>query len=172
MRKTLLAAIAFASVLIAPWANADVSEKKKPGDMAVDFVGRDIDGEPVRLKDYEGKVILLDFWASWCEPCIIEFPNLVKLRERHHDAGFEIIGINMDAKVHKAEKFLDKHEEIDWPNVLDVLAEDDPVSDKYGVVPLPASFLVDRKGVIRYVDIFGDQLAKAVEALLEEEGPD
>jgi len=170
MIRTLIIVFVLAGLVGPTVAYADVSEKKKPGDAAVDFTGENLDGKPVRLKDYKGKVVLLDFWASWCAPCIKEFPSLVKLRERYKDKGFEIIGVNMDSKVSKAEKFLDKHEEIVWPNVLDILAEDTPVSDLYGVVPLPATFLIDRKGVVRYVDITGERLEKAVEVLLKESG--
>jgi len=130
---------------------------------APDFTLSDLDGQPVSLSDYRGRPLLLNFWASWCEPCKVEFPLFQAAREQHADAGLEILGIIHDDSADAAAAFVEK-EGSEWPALLDA---DDAVWTAYAGLGLPTTFFIDREGVIRAIS-FGpplsgtldDQLAK------------
>lgn len=98
------------------------------------------------LADYRGKVVLVNFWASWCPPCIYEMPGLVRLQEKLADRPFEILAVNVGEKKYKVWKFL-KLIDFDLPVLLDVSSE---AFEAWGVLTMPTTFLVDAAGRIRY----------------------
>ncbi|WAC39005.1 redoxin domain-containing protein [Pedobacter sp. SL55] len=104
-------------------------------------------GKPVSLADFKGKVVLVEFWASWCGPCRSENPNLVKQYKTYHDKGFEIISVSLD---HVKTAWLEAIEKdgLEWTHVSDLKGWNNEVGRLYGVRAVPASFLVDAQGKI------------------------
>ena len=111
-----------------------------------DVAVRSADGGSVRLADYKGKVVLIDFWASWCPPCKTSFPALDAIYREYQEKGLEVLAVNVDERRHDADTFLDAH-----PHRLTVLFDPKGVAPAaFGVKGMPSSFLVDRAGNIRY----------------------
>lgn len=138
--------------------------ERKP---APDFSLRDGDGRTVRLSDYRGKVVLLNFWATWCGPCKIEIPWFVDFERRHKDRGFSVIGVSMDDDGWQAVKPFVNRLGVNYRVVLG----DDRVSEAYGgVEALPTTFLIDREGNIAavHVGLAGkDDFEDGIEQLLQ-----
>jgi thiol-disulfide isomerase/thioredoxin len=104
-------------------------------------------GSPVALKDKLGKVVYVDFWASWCAPCRTSFPLLNKLHEKLKAKGFEVVGINLDEDKAKAEKFISE-----IPVGFTVLHDSKGEwADQYVVESMPTSFIIDKQGVVQYI---------------------
>jgi cytochrome c biogenesis protein CcmG/thiol:disulfide interchange protein DsbE len=104
------------------------------------------DGATVNLADYQGRIVLIDFWASWCPPCKTSFPALDVLYREYRDRGVEVLAVNLDERRHDAETFLSAH-----PHQLTVLYDPKGVSPQaFGVKGMPSSFIVDRAGTIRF----------------------
>jgi thiol-disulfide isomerase/thioredoxin len=104
------------------------------------------DGGAVRLADYKGKVVLIDFWASWCPPCKTSFPALDAIYREYQEKGLEVLAVNLDEKRRDADTFLDAH-----PHRLTVLFDPKGTSPTaFGVKGMPSSFLIDRAGNIRF----------------------
>jgi peroxiredoxin len=117
---------------------------------APDFALKDVDGKIVHLSDYRGKVVLLDFWATWCGPCKIEIPWFMEMQRKNKDRGFEVVGVAMD----------DEGWEVVKPflatlavNYRVVMGNDTTASTYGGVDALPTTFLIDRTGKIAAVHI-------------------
>jgi thiol-disulfide isomerase/thioredoxin len=130
----------------------------------------DIDGKPVSLADFAGKVVLVDFWATWCPPCVASIPALDAMARKYQNKGFVILGVNVDAmheNVQEASKtlpvvrrFLVRHR-VTWTNLLNGQGASDFAS-AYGVEQIPANFLVGRDGKIVAVEQDGEALEQAV----------
>lgn len=125
------------------------------GEIAPGFTLKDLHGVEVSLKEFRGKVVLLNFWATWCPPCRKEIPSMVELYKRYKDKGLEIIGVNLD-KLGKSEveKFSLEHK-INFPVLLNPSGD---VASLYGVVVLPTSIILDRDGRIK-----GNRISGAVD---------
>jgi len=107
-----------------------------------------LDGVPAHnLQALQGKVVYVDFWASWCPPCVKSFPFLSQLDHDLKDQGLQVIGINLDEKIADAETFLTNYP-VNFEIALDT---DKQCAKDFGVVAMPSSYLIDRKGVIRHV---------------------
>ena len=130
--------------------NAASVKPDKERHQAPDFTLKDADGKPVRLADYRGKVVLLDFWATWCGPCKIEIPWFMEMQRKNKDKGFEVLGVAMDDE--------------GWDSVKPFLADmgvnyrvvigNDSTAQAYGGVDaLPTTFLIDRTGKIAAVHV-------------------
>ncbi len=114
-----------------------------PGKPAPDFKLKTLDGKEVSLSDYRGKVVLINFWATWCPPCREEMPLFKRVYERYKNKGFEILAVSTDTSVDPVKKFV-KEYRLDFPVLLDT----DNISSLYGIQGLPTSFLIDREGKI------------------------
>jgi peroxiredoxin len=114
---------------------------------AGNFTLKSADGSNIRLSEYRGQVVMLNFWASWCGPCRQEFPHLDTLQQKYTDLGFTIFGINVEQDRAQAEKVLR-----DIPVTFPILFDDgNQVSELYNVDAMPMTVLLDRNGVVRYM---------------------
>ncbi len=118
-------------------------------DVAPDFTLKSLDGKNTRLKEYRGQVVLINFWASWCGPCRQEMPLLEKIDKRYRDAGFTVLGVNVEGKAGPAQEIATKTG-VTFPVLVD---EGQKVSEMYTVQAMPSSVVIDRDGVIRYVHL-------------------
>jgi peroxiredoxin len=116
-------------------------------DVAPDFTLKSVDGTNMRLKEYRGQVVLINFWASWCGPCRQEMPLLERIDERYKDAGFTVLGVNVEGKPGPAKEVAAKAG-VSFPVLVD---EGQKVSELYDLESMPSSIVVDRDGVVRYV---------------------
>lgn len=147
------------------------SEKPWIGRRAPDFALTDYDGNEIALADYRGKVLIVDFWGTWCPPCVKEMPSFVELHQKHRDQGFEIIAIACYDKERAVRKFNAKHNiEFATPP----LDADKQVQRDYKVGGFPTSFVLDKQGIIRYahVGLPADEkvFTQYIEELLAEDG--
>ena len=131
------------------FANADVKAEKDRR-AAPDFALKDANGNTLRLSDYKGKVVILDFWATWCGPCKVEIPWFIQFEQQYKDKGFAVLGISMDEDGWSAVKpFIEEHK-----MNYRVALGNDQVSELYGGLDsLPTTLLVDRTGRIAKVHI-------------------
>ena len=111
----------------------------------LDFTFKDIHGKSVALADYRGKVVLLDFWATWCPPCRKEIPGFIELYDKYKSRGFVVIGVSMDDSVSDVKKFA-KQIKMNYPIVLGAGRED--LHATLGELPLPTAFVIGRDGRI------------------------
>jgi peroxiredoxin len=117
---------------------------------APDFALRDADGKLVRLSDYRGKVVLLNFWATWCGPCKLEIPWFIEFERQHKDKGFAVLGVSMDEDGWEVVKPFIRRLGVNYR----ILMGDDEVARLYGGVDaLPTSFLIDRQGRVASVHV-------------------
>ncbi|HEY7428116.1 MAG TPA: tetratricopeptide repeat protein, partial [Gemmataceae bacterium] len=115
----------------------------------MDLAGPTVQGEKFDLKQLRGKVVLIDFWATWCGPCVAEMPNVKRAYDRYHKDGFEVVGVSLDNSKEKLVEFL-KTKEVPWPQLFFAAKGDqgwnNPLARKYGVRAIPSTILVDRAG--------------------------
>jgi peroxiredoxin len=145
------------------------SQALEPGDRAPDFAAPALSGKgTVELARYRGKVVYLDFWASWCAPCLKAIPEIEAMRSEFPSDAFQILAVNLDQKKAKALRFLEKHP-IGYPSASDPKGR---LPGQFGLETMPTSYLIDADGVIRYVHRGfkrgdGSKLRQEIRALLE-----
>ena len=132
--------------LLLPLSTFSAEIERYNGPSRIYFSLPDFQGRTHALPDYQGKVILINFWASWCPPCIYEMPELMRLQKQFGDQPFEILAINAGEKKHRVRKF-SRTINLDLRVLLDT---DNRAFKDWGVMTLPTSFLVDAHGKVRY----------------------
>jgi len=134
-------------------------------DPRLDFTLATLKGDSVSLSSLKGRVLLIDFWASWCTPCRYSNRSLVKLYSKYKDKGFEILGVSVDEEVKEWEKAI-KKDKITWPQVNDTGGWDAIAAIKWRVEALPSSFLIDKEGNLVAIDLDKKDLEKKIIELL------
>ena len=117
------------------------------GKVVPDFSATDLDGKPISLQQYRGKVILLDFWAVWCGPCISEMPNVKRVYNSYKDQGFDIIGVSLDTDKTRLHNYLKKND-IPWRQIFSGQKWKSPLAQKYHIYSIPAPWLIARDGTL------------------------
>ena len=125
------------------------------------FDEKDVTGKPLSLGSYKGKVVLVDFWATWCGPCVAELPNVIATYQKYHDKGFDIVGVSLDLDQPTLERFL-KENNITWQQYFDGKKWDNKLAMKYGVDSTPTDYLLDGDGKIIGMNLRGPALEAAV----------
>jgi thiol-disulfide isomerase/thioredoxin len=120
-----------------------------------------VDGKPLSIADVKGKVILIDFWATWCGPCRGELPNVIATYQKYHADGFEIIGVSLDEDKAKLTAYTESMK-MNWPQFFDGKGWSNELAAKYGIESIPATFLLDGQGKIIGKDLRGEELKAAV----------
>ena len=134
---------------------------------AIDFNTTDMAGKTISISDYKGKVLLLDFWATWCAPCRAEMPNVKEIYAAYNAKGFDILGVSMDNNRQALDSYLEE-QDMKWRQIFDGKGWQAEIGQLYAVSSIPATFLIDKQGKIRFKNLRGDELKKAVEGLLKE----
>jgi thiol-disulfide isomerase/thioredoxin len=140
-------------------AGAQVSAGKP-----IDLKFTAVDGSEVDLAKMRGKVVLIDFWATWCGPCVGEVPHVVEAYKKLHDKGFEIVGISLDKDKQRLLNFT-KEKGMTWPQFFDGKGWQNEISSRFGIHSIPAMWLIDKQGMLATTQARGD-LAGEVEKLL------
>lgn len=143
-------------------------EMTAEGKPFVDIKASTPEGKELRLSDFvgNGKVVLVDFWASWCRPCMMEMPNVVKAYELFKSKGLEIVGVSLDNKSEAWKKAL-AEQKMTWPQMSDLKGWDSEVAKAYAVKGIPATVLIDKEGKIAARDLRGTDLLRKIEELLK-----
>jgi peroxiredoxin len=142
-----------------------VLENVEVGKQAPDFTMKDTQGNTVTLSDLRGKVLLVDFWASWCGPCRKENPNIVSAYKRFNDKGFDILGVSLDRDKDSWLAAI-KDDNLTWTHVSDLQYWNNAASKLYGVMSIPSNVLLDANGVIIARNLTGEDLIKKLEEVL------
>ena len=172
-RLMVLPALALAGLFV---TNATQAADNTPayavGQKAPAFEAKTTDGRTVKFpQDYKGKVVLLDFWATWCPPCRAEVPNVVKAYEQFHSKGFEVLGVSLDQADagDKLAGFTQQHH-MAWPQIYDGKFWKAEIAQQYGIRSIPRPILVDgNTGMViaEGNDVRGDNLAPAIQKALD-----
>jgi peroxiredoxin len=139
-----IVALCLLGVYFAGRRSAQKPKATASGNLAPDFTVTDIDGRKLSLADYKGKVVLLNFWATWCAPCRTEIPHFVEMQNKFGPDGFQVIGISMDDDAKPVREFAQQYK-LNFP----VAVGDDKLAERFGgVLGLPVNFIIDREGRI------------------------
>ncbi len=135
------------------------------GEVVPNFSATDLDGKPISLQDYRGKVVLLDFWAVWCGPCLTEIPNVKRVYDTYKDQGFDIIGVSLDTDETRLRNYLKKNN-IAWRQIFSGQKWKSPLAQQYHIRSIPAPWLIARDGTLISREARGVKLERlVVEAL-------
>ena len=148
--------------------SAKKSELVTIGKIVPNFSAPNPQGELIELNKIKGKVTIIDFWASWCKPCRVENPNLVKLYNEYHSKGLEIISVSLDREAQKDFwiKAIEK-DQLNWYNISNLKFWQEPIAKLYGVNSIPATFIIDENGILIAKKLRGAQLDQKIKELLD-----
>ncbi|MHC5536925.1 redoxin domain-containing protein [Singulisphaera rosea] len=143
----------------------DLKRLDKVGKPAPSVSSRDTDGNAIRLEDYRGKYVLVDFWATWCAPCVAELPVLQAAYAKYHPGGFEVVGVSLDETKSALLDFV-RERKLSWKQVHNASSGADLV-EAFGVNTIPASFLIDPEGKVIRIELRGPSLETTLAKLLK-----
>ena len=156
---------------VARQANAQKTMKSLEG-KELTLEGKTVDGKDFTTADWRGKVILVDFWATWCGPCLQELPRVKAAYKEYHDKGLEILGVSCDNDVNELKQFVEQNPDMPWPHLFDETNPGwHPLATQFGIQGIPTMFLIDRKGVVRSVTA-RQNFEQMIPQLLAEEAGD
>ena len=141
------------------------------GKSVPDFSATDLDGKPISLRDYRGKVVLLDFWAVWCPPCTDEIPNIKKVYDTYKNAGFDVIGISLDHHEYELRDYI-KTNNIRWRQIFSGKGWKSPVPRQYNIRSIPAPWFIDREGRLISHNARGTDLERLVTEAVQNKSTD
>lgn len=169
MRRTAFSVILIAMVLSSCSDTAtDTGAPPVVGNTAPDFTQNDTSGAPVSLATYRGKVVMIDFWASWCGPCISALPTVKSIWQKYRDQDFVLISVSLDYNLESWRRFI-RENNLDWVHISDGRYWNNAVAVQYDVNAIPAVFLIDRKGKIRVIRNYVDHaFEQEIQAALAE----
>ncbi len=155
------------NILIMLRKSLDAAKIAELGSIAPDFSGPAPDGSTLSLQEAMGKVTLIDFWASWCRPCRVENPNVVRVHNQYKDKGFNVISVSLD-RPDQREQWLKAIEDdkMDWYHISNLQFWNDPIAKQYGVRAIPATYILDETGRIIAKDVRGPALGQKIGELL------
>lgn len=156
--------------IVAPEPQEEKTEEESEegvsvGDIAPDFIAPDINGNTQALYTSLGKYTLIDFWASWCGPCRVDSPNLVKIHETYKDKGLAVIGVSIDKDKESWQKAI-ASDKLAWTHVSYLKRWDDPIAKQYGVKSIPTLFLLDNEGKVIFRGNHAEDILPTLEKLL------
>ncbi|HHT9107751.1 MAG TPA: redoxin family protein [Candidatus Wunengus sp. YC64] len=145
----------------------ELSGMLRMGEEAPTFNVTSIDGKPLDLSQYKGNVIIINFWATWCDPCLQEFPNAKKLYTKFKDKGVQFIGVSLDDDIADLRGFV-KQFEVGWPQIFDGKRWQGAIPSLYHIQAIPTMVLLDRESKVRYVGSDTEAVTRIVTTLLSE----
>lgn len=161
MKQIILATIFLLYFIVASAYSKDL----KIGDTAPEIKLANLKGDSIALSSFRNKVVLVDFWATWCAPCVKEQPKLVELYKKYKNSGFDIYGVSLDNKKSQWQSIINKYK-IKWTQVSDLKFWLSPVTKSYNIQELPYNVLINGKGEIKAINLHGDKLEKEIKKLL------
>lgn len=124
------------------------------------------DGGTISTRELVGKVVLIDYWATWCAPCVRELPNVLETYQRFHPQGFEVVGISLDEDVARLQQFVAERQ-VPWKQVCDGRGWQSAYAQRFGIDSIPATFLIAKDGTLAAIGLRGEELGTAVEKALK-----
>lgn len=131
------------------------------GAPAPDFEAETLEQRAFRLRELRGKIVLLDFWATWCAPCVAELGTIKALHEEFAARGLEVVSVSFDLEADTARKFVSE-KKLPWTHIWAERADKGPLAERYGVTAIPATFLIGPDGKVIARDLRGEALVQAV----------